>query len=310
MHIFKAHKITKEKYAEKHKTDEWITCTNCGREFFRRKSAQIQGKYGQYCCTACASEYTTRFVTETNRINGTYSHEEMIRKAKIGHQTLSDRGYYKSNEWHQHQLKVLATLIKHNHWQSDNFKNGRIKAIKTCKETNAYDRARETRFNNFGIYSNFFPSFSLDSQELFVEIEKQLSNTLTCYYAIKQNEFLGVVLDNGTKTSGEYQVWIRGNTLCRFLDFYIKELNICIEFDEEHHEKEKAQKYDLIRENDIRKVIPNIKIFRVKKRDYLSDKNKVLKQCLDFICQCAEHSLHFRKSIVLEAEHLAPLEVI
>jgi len=83
-------------------------------------------------------------------------------------------------------------------------------------------------------------------------------------------------------------VWHESNRFARFLDFYIPELETCIEFDEKHHDKEEAKKKDIERENDIKRAIPEIRILRVKKEDYLKDKNKVLNECLQFIYQ-VEH---------------------
>jgi hypothetical protein len=171
-------------------------------------------------------------------------------------------------------------------------------------------KRRECLKKKYGRYSSLFPMFSLESQELFIGIEENLRKELTCYYAIKENENFGALTKDGKKTSGEYQVWVHGNRYVRFLDFFVKELNVCIEFDEEHHEKEKVKKEDLIRENDIKRAAPDIKIFRVKKVDYLADKNKILKECLDFIYRCAEHSLHSQQSTELAEEHQVPLEVI
>lgn len=165
---------------------------------------------------------------------------------------------------------------------------------------------RKTLFEKLGIYSLVFPTFSLESQELFWTIEQKLSEKLTCYYAMKQNELFGTILENGHRTSGEFQVWVHGNAFCRFLDFYIKELNVCIEFDEESHEKEESIKKDIIRENDIKRAIPTIKILRIKKRDFLADKDKVLKECLDFIHQCIEQTPRVPQSTERVAEQEVP----
>jgi hypothetical protein len=69
-------------------------------------------------------------------------------------------------------------------------------------------------FNKFNIYIKKHQSFySNISQELFIKIDNLLNGRYTTYYATKNNEY-GVMTGIGYKK----------------LDYYIKELNICIEF--------------------------------------------------------------------------------
>jgi hypothetical protein len=284
--IKKGHKTMRE-FGDNHQAslDGWETRRKNGTE---KLGAEKQKQYWK----DHPEEKKTRAqkAVKIKRMNGNYDFDNMSKISKKGWENT--RADPKKLEQKLQKIKKgLRRSI-----ENGNFQKGQAKRRKTLKE-------------RYGKYSTLFPVFSLESQELFIAIEKNLPKELNCYYAIKENENFGIV-SNGVRTSGEFQIWHESNRFCRFLDFYIKEINVCIEFDEDGHEHEKAKKNDLIRENDIKRAIQNIKIFRVKKRDYLSDKNKVLKRCLDFICQCAEHSLHFQKSIVLEVEHLAPLEAI
>lgn len=263
--------MTRKDYAKKHKTKEWIFCQNCKKEFFRTISRQQDKKYGQFCCRKCATEYTIPFVSQTFKVNVLKNHDMASKRSKKAAATRKEKDFYKS----------------------ERFLRGRAK----CKQT---------LFEHFGIFSYVFPRFSLESQELFYLIEQNLSKQLTCYYATKQNELFGTILENGHKMSGEFQVWVHGNHFCRFLDFYVKELNVCIEFDEESHEKEESIKEDIIRENDIKKALPTIKILRVKKRDFLTDRDKALRECLDFIYLYFSHKSHSQKSTLLLAQRPVP----
>ena len=69
------------------------------------------------------------------------------------------------------------------------------------------------------------------------------------------------------------------------LDFYVKDIDKCIEFDGDywHGQKRGNQKRDKIREVEIMKSYPTLKIFHVKERDYKNDPEKVINECLDFI---------------------------
>ena len=198
---------------------------------------------------------------DTKRAHGDYDFDSMSEIGKKG--------------WENSRNDPVRWEIK-----MQNMKAGQKRSKENGNFQNGREKGRQTFFDHYGLFSFIFPKFSLESQELFIALEENIPKNLTCYYAIKQNENFGTTLTNGRKTSGEYQVWVHGNRFCRFLDFYIKELNICIEFDEKWHEK--AQDYDKERTSDILKTMPNIKILRVKKEDYLNDKDKVIKECVDF----------------------------
>lgn len=133
------------------------------------------------------------------------------------------------------------------------------------------EKCKKTLFKNYGKYSNFFPHFSITSQELFQSIENNLKN-IKCYFAI-----------NGEKDkSNEFQVLI-GKKFVRFLDFYIPDFKKWIEFDEKHHKCNKILKKDGIREKQIFKKIKSIKLLRITEQEFLADKNGTLKKCLNFI---------------------------
>ena len=67
----------------------------------------------------------------------------------------------------------------------------------------------------------------------------------------------------------------------RHLDFYIPELKLCIEYDEDHHKTQ--QEKDKIREQEIFNKIPDLKLLRITREEYQADPDATLKKCLDMI---------------------------
>lgn len=123
---------------------------------------------------------------------------------------------------------------------------------------------------------NFCPMYSLESQTLFQAIEKELiSKNFNIFYATNGNKL---------KNSNEYRVRVESEScLLRFLDFYIKDLNVAIEFDEDHHFTEENIEKDKIREEEIKVSIPDIHILHITKKEYLESFDKTFSKCLNFI---------------------------
>lgn len=146
------------------------------------------------------------------------------------------------------------------------------------------DRIRNTMKQRYGVYYNIMPRFSLISQELFTSIELILLDlypNLECFYATNKKIVLG-----GKLVTNEYQVLVESvsnDKKVRFLDFYIPELKKWIEFDESYHDNVDQLCDDKIREEEIRAVIPDIQLLRVKEEDYLNDKDYVIEKCINFI---------------------------
>jgi len=142
---------------------------------------------------------------------------------------------------------------------------------------NAYDniasKSVKTRMEKYGKI-HFCPMFSIKSQELFVELDKKLESKYTLYYATKGNN----------ESTNEYQVLIENGTVnLRFLDFYVKELNKCIEFNEKYHYYDKQMESDKIRTDEILSSLPEIKMHYVNEKDWETNKELVISQCLEFL---------------------------
>jgi hypothetical protein len=134
------------------------------------------------------------------------------------------------------------------------------------------DRTKQTMFEKYGKYSNFFPHFSLDSQELFREVELLLPNEIECRYATNGSD----------KANNEFQVLI-AESFTRFLDFYIPSLNKWIEYDEEHHKHNYIAKDDKTREKQIRGKICGVELLRVSREEFTNNRTATIQKCVEFI---------------------------
>jgi len=122
-------------------------------------------------------------------------------------------------------------------------------------------------------------SFSFISQELFWNILEKIKDMY--------NEIYFASFDNGEKNyqiNKEYVV--NTNYGFRLLDFYIKDINKCIEFDGTywHGRVGRGNKNrDEIREKEILETNPDMKILHIKEEDYKYNKEDVLNKCMKFI---------------------------
>ncbi len=117
--------------------------------------------------------------------------------------------------------------------------------------------------------------YSKISQELFNEILKHIKY---------DNIYFG---ENGSNLNNEYMISFKqpASKQCAMLDFYIKDINKCIEFDGDywHGEARGNQESDRIREELIKENCIGIDILHVKERDYNKDKEKIIQECVEWI---------------------------
>ncbi len=266
VHIKFSHHISKQEYAKKFKTKEWVECYICGKEFYKMINSQKRfdenGKCICACCGSCGQKLANIFSTITKTKNEMHkliqikAQKTKIVKGsnKIGARKAADKmianGFYCS-EKHKMENWIIA---------------GQAAA---CKPE-IRERAKKTIYKRFGKFTTWIPRFSLESQKLFRELEQKLNDIfgdIKVYYATKHHE---------------YQ--IAQNRHHAFLDFYIPALNKIIEFDEEYHEKYGQKEKDIIRECLILSYFNNnVSILRVKKEDFIKDEQKVVEQCVSFL---------------------------
>jgi hypothetical protein len=181
------------------------------------------------------------------------------------------------------KIKLEKRINTNNKKYGVPFPQSLVETKKKAKETNMikYGETNHTKtkegkikikegiYKKYGKYSNFFPKFSFESQELFSKIEKKIN--YKCYYAT-----------NGKNRNNEFQVLI-SEGFTRFLDFYVPALNKWIEFDEKYHKYEKNQEDDSIRKQQILSKISNIQLLRISEKDYQKNPESTLQRGIDFI---------------------------
>lgn len=109
--------------------------------------------------------------------------------------------------------------------------------------------------------------YSKISKELFTAIDNIIGDRYKCLYA-------------------ENEKRIETNRTHRYLDFYIEELNLAIEFLGEYWHQDESK--DFSRDLEIREAFPNIDILYVGEMDYKRNKEEVLERCLLFLTPSLE----------------------
>jgi len=213
--------------------------------------------------------------------------KKQIIKSKINAKKAFEELKKDPIKWEEHKKQRLIRRMKTNcerygvpfaqrlEATKEKQKNTLIKNFGTLK--NAYDaissRSIDSRLKTYG-YINFCPIFSLESQNLFRNLEENLKKyNYEIFYAMK-----------GDRKNNEFQVHIKDGTVnMRFLDFYVKDLNKSIEFNEAYHQRESQLIVDAIRKEEIEKSIGGIQFYYVSKDDWLKDPAKVINDCLTFL---------------------------
>lgn len=127
------------------------------------------------------------------------------------------------------------------------------------------------RINRKKIFKN---SYSRMSQELFwILYNKIINDFKDIYFATLQKEM--------HEKNNEY-IHIFEDKSVAFLDFYIKDLKLIIEFDGVYwHSSPEKQISDRIREQKL--INDGYIIYRVSEKDWLDNKNNIIEGCLNFI---------------------------
>lgn len=124
----------------------------------------------------------------------------------------------------------------------------------------------------------FKRSFSKISQDLFWEIFEWLKHkNLNIFFATFNNETKEA---DYSGTNNEFIVYFN-KTNHAFLDFYIQDINKCIEFDGTFWHKNTEDR-DKERENKIKSVI-NCEFYRVKQKDFEENREYVIQKCMEFL---------------------------
>jgi len=145
---------------------------------------------------------------------------------------------------------------------------GKIKGIEKYKEWKLNTRKAMIKLKNHG--------WSKISQLLFWEIYDKIKDDYKeIYFATNNNGIQNNHINN------EYIVKYGKKEKYHRLDFYIKDINKCIEYDEAYwHKNEKS---DEQREIHIKKELKGIKIMRISSIDFKDNRDSIITRCLEFI---------------------------
>lgn len=120
-------------------------------------------------------------------------------------------------------------------------------------------------------------NYSIISQKLFWKLYEKIGT--------KYKEIYFATNDNGVEVQNKNnELRLKTEKSTRMLDFYIPEINKCIEFDGTywHGEMGRGNKMrDMLRDEEILKM--GIKILHVKEDDYKKDPEKIVLECLEFL---------------------------
>lgn len=217
-----------------------------------------------------------------------YTESEAVYKVKERQAVGSKENFIKRygkeegiDRWEKRQIKWQTTLNgkSDNEKEEINYKKGNSMRRSFLVEKHGNKKADDIIRSRMSTQS-----YSKISQELFKDIYSVIDSEVSyedVHFAIKHSDG---VYDSGK--SDEYVVHTHNDHL-RYLDFYIKSSKKCIEFDGDYYHSERFFKgnkeRDAIREQEIIDTIDGIQILHVKECDYKKDKEKVIKECVEFL---------------------------
>jgi very-short-patch-repair endonuclease len=196
---------------------------------------------------------------------------EKIRKTHlIGDRLPSQEGYW----------------LKRGHTQEEAYKK-----VRETQATNAVDSIMERKKCSLEeavqiraeITDKWLKSFkrmnySMISQKLFVEVWKRVKDKYkNIYFATLNN---GEIVNDGKN----HEFRVKTFRSSRKIDFYIKDINKCIEFDGTywHGKKGKGASEELLRESEIIGTL-GCKVLHVKEKDFNNDNEKIIEDCVNFL---------------------------
>ncbi|MDD3049454.1 MAG: hypothetical protein PHQ89_05800 [Bacilli bacterium] len=264
------------------------------------QNEECKEKIKQTCLEKYGVEYISQAVEHQEKIKQInlerygveyiFQSEEI--KDKIKQACLERYGvdnYSKTEEYKEKFQKTCLERygVKHSS-QSEEIKD---KIKQTCLERYGVEytlmspevhlKGKQTHFERYGDYSNMVPTFSLNSQLFFCQVEHVLReiyhDNLVIHYATN---------GESCEKTNEYQVLIFNNGVykgVRFLDFYVKGLNRWIEFDEGYHDSEEQNILDCDRESEIFNNIEGIELLRIKESEFLANEEQTLFRAIHFL---------------------------
>lgn len=239
--------------------------------------------FGKVYCKWCNSE------TKFNSIN--HGYEEFCRECMFKSRHPTQDLYWKRIKGIENQDEIKRLKKE---WQNKNnplFEDYYLSRGFTQEET--IEKVLQQRQKNNNIFkNNVRNNFSKISQEMF----KQIYSLLPIYIKEMKIYFATFLTDKkeiidcdkvNSKRNNEYLVFCRNRQQWKklgksgtALDFYIKDLNLIIEFDGTYWHNDN---FDKIRDEVLTDILGNVKIIHIKEKDYNLNKQKVIENILILI---------------------------
>lgn len=255
--------IKPEDYYNKHhrKNDDEGKCKWCLKPV---KFKNVEVGYTNFCYnTDCNvnwyNKYENRAVNCANKISEAHS---------MGDTLPSQEKYWLKRGYTEDAAKLKVTER-----QSTNSIESIIK-----RNGCSHEDAVEIRANITNKWLKSFPktNFSKVSQELFWLVYEKVKNDYNnIYFASLKNG----KLSNDNKN---HEFRVKTVRSSRKLDFYIKDINKCIEFDGTYWHNRTNSGDDGLRDDEIFSSL-GCEILHVKEQDYYDNKDGVVEQCLKFL---------------------------
>lgn len=254
------------------------------KEYYDNYFKKIDDGYCLYCSKKM--EFTNSFSIGYNRF--CYNTDCNVRWYNENTNRLEDMG---TSLKLTHKNNPNISPVKKEYWMSKGYsEENAIKQVSQRQKTFSKDICIKKYGEIEGIarwkkrqekWLNSYPkqNYSKISQELFWNLYDEIKNKYRKIYFASLNKGICDYSKNR-----EYRIETKNSF--RLLDFYIEDINKCIEFDGTYWHGVIGRgniSRDECRMNDILDVNPNIVIFRVKEFDYNKDKEKVIQDCLEFI---------------------------
>lgn len=285
-HLSDKHKeITKEEYYKKYimkEDDSDGHCLWCGKDL---KFISITEGYQRFCYnTECNvlwyNKHTDRKEKALETLKELYKNSDDISPTQIGYWIkkgfTEEEAVEKVRE--RQTTNSVEAIMKRNNCSLEEAEKIRQEITDKWQATlNAKSDEEKEKINRSKMFVG--RGYSYISQELFVAIYEKIRG--------KFNEIYFATLNNISKeidNSCFEEFCVITKKGLRFLDFYIKDNNKCIEFDGDYwHGKIGNIERDLKRELDIKEVMDGIQILRIKESEYKNNKEETIKKCLDFL---------------------------
>lgn len=269
IHVAKIHKeIDVEEYYNKYvrqESDPDGKCFYCGKQL---KFNSFTEGYNRFCYN---TDCNIRFYNEKDgrHEKAMESYKELL---KNDNTILPNQiGYWTKRGYTEEEAK-----FKIKERQTTNSVEAIMKR-EGCSEEDAINKRQEITdkwINNFP-----FQNYSNVSQELFWSIYEKIKH--------KYKNIYFATLFNGERVENKNKEFkIKTNVTTRSLDFYVQDIEKCIEFNGTYWHGEVGRgnrTRDEDREKEILETMPELQILHIKEEDYRNDKQKVIQECIEFL---------------------------